>query len=401
MWHTPALRAPLLALAVIGTLAFTMQVSVPTLIRGSFGGGTAYAAVNIPSSSGLHNVQRGQPLPDTLTAFLTGSPYSFTASVGGRGFPQGSHIGESAARREAYNVWFADHWKATRRLALDYGLRYEATTRIHEGHHLTSAPIIVGTDGRPARSWDPGAQQQILVNPQPPYAPDWAGWGPRASLEYALTPKTMLHAGAGITTILINLFQDNGMTGSVPYVLDPYFTALPGAPVPFSNTVATFNPPAAYTPQGQLIFTGSSTAVPANTVLDLNRLEQDLAALSPGHQAHPTLIVGQGHDFQNGYIETYTAGLDHTFGDVSVSLSYTGTAGVKLVNILYPNSYAGADAAFAPFAGNELGSAHFADLVSFDSDNCSPEGLVTVIPAICPGLDRRLSGSRTASGKRN
>jgi hypothetical protein len=315
----------------------------------TFGGGTAYAAVNIPSSSGLHNVQPGQPLPDTLTAFLTGTPYSFTASVGGRGFPQGNHIGESAARREAYNVWFADHWKATKRLALDYGLRYEATTRIHEGHHLTSAPAIVGPDGRRARSWDPGAQQQILVNPQPPYASDWGGWGPRASLEFALTPKTTLHAGAGITTILINLFQDDGMTGSVHFVLNPYFTALPGAPVPFSNSVLGLNPPAAYTPQGQVIFTGASTAVPANTVLDLNRLEQDLAALSPGHQAHATLIVGQGHDFQNGYIETYTAGLDHTFGDLSVSLSYTGTQGVKLVNIVYPNNFPGADPAFAPF----------------------------------------------------
>jgi hypothetical protein len=37
VWHTPALRAPLLALIVIGTLAFAMQMSVPTLIRGSFG----------------------------------------------------------------------------------------------------------------------------------------------------------------------------------------------------------------------------------------------------------------------------------------------------------------------------------------------------------------------------
>ena len=37
--HTPELRAPLLALALIATLAFTMQVSVPALVHQSFAGG--------------------------------------------------------------------------------------------------------------------------------------------------------------------------------------------------------------------------------------------------------------------------------------------------------------------------------------------------------------------------
>jgi MFS family permease len=72
VWHNPALRAPLLALAVIGTLAFTMQVSVPTLIRGSFGGGpsligTAFTAVTAGSLAGtLVAAARGTPGPRTL-----------------------------------------------------------------------------------------------------------------------------------------------------------------------------------------------------------------------------------------------------------------------------------------------------------------------------------------------
>jgi MFS family permease len=67
VWHTPMLRAPLLALAVIGTLAFTMQVSVPTLIRASFGGGpsligTAFTAVTVGSLAGaLIGAARGAP----------------------------------------------------------------------------------------------------------------------------------------------------------------------------------------------------------------------------------------------------------------------------------------------------------------------------------------------------
>ncbi|HEV8275165.1 MAG TPA: MFS transporter [Streptosporangiaceae bacterium] len=72
VWHTPALRAPLLALVVIGTLAFTMQVSVPTLIRGSFGGGpsligTAFTAMTVGSLAGaLAAAARGRPGPWAL-----------------------------------------------------------------------------------------------------------------------------------------------------------------------------------------------------------------------------------------------------------------------------------------------------------------------------------------------
>jgi MFS family permease len=72
VWHTPALRAPLLALVVIGTLAFTMQVSVPILIRGSFGGGpsligTAFTAMTVGSLAGaLVAAARGRPGPWAL-----------------------------------------------------------------------------------------------------------------------------------------------------------------------------------------------------------------------------------------------------------------------------------------------------------------------------------------------
>ncbi|MGN6681379.1 MAG: MFS transporter [Streptosporangiaceae bacterium] len=67
VWHTVELRAPLLMLAVIGTLAFTIQVSVPILIRGSFGGGpkllgTAFAVVTGSSLAGaLIAAARGEP----------------------------------------------------------------------------------------------------------------------------------------------------------------------------------------------------------------------------------------------------------------------------------------------------------------------------------------------------
>jgi len=82
VWRTPALRTPLLALAVVGTLAFSVQVSVPTLVRGSFGGGaplmgTAFTAVTAGSLAGaLYGAARGAPGPRAIAraaAVMAGS----------------------------------------------------------------------------------------------------------------------------------------------------------------------------------------------------------------------------------------------------------------------------------------------------------------------------------------
>jgi hypothetical protein len=316
----------------------------------TFGGGTAYSPEDIPSASGLHDIHRGDPLPDSLTGFLTGTPYSYTTSIAGQQFPQGNRIGLSGVQREAYNAYFQDNWKISPRLSLSYGLRYEVNARIHEKHHLSSAPLILGPEGKQVVSWAPGAYQDLLVYPQPPYRADWRGWGPRVALDWRATEHTTLRVGAGITTLLPNLFADNGLTGGTPYVLNPFITARPGAPVTFSESVLTFNPPPVYTPQGVPIFaTGNTTDVPANSPLDLQRLENDLAALSPGQPVQALLVFGMPSNFQNGYIETYTAGVHREFGDVNLDASYVGTAGVKLAGFAYPNNYAGADPAFAPF----------------------------------------------------
>ena len=46
-----------------------------------FGGGTAYATAPIVSTSGLHNIATGQPLPDALSGLLEADPFSFTQAV--------------------------------------------------------------------------------------------------------------------------------------------------------------------------------------------------------------------------------------------------------------------------------------------------------------------------------
>ena len=79
----------------------------------TFGGGAAYSPVEIQSASGLHDIHAGDPLPDSLTGFLTGTPFSYTTAAAPTLFAQGEHMGDSAVRREAYNFFFQDTWKVS------------------------------------------------------------------------------------------------------------------------------------------------------------------------------------------------------------------------------------------------------------------------------------------------
>jgi hypothetical protein len=316
----------------------------------SFGGGTAYSPVLITSASGTHDIHPGDPLPDSLTGLLTATPYSYGVIAAASFTPSGDRFNEAAVRREAYDFYFQDVWKASSRLAVNYGLRYEVNSRIHEAERRTSIPRFVGANGEDVPYWDHAAKQIFVYDPQPPYDQDWKGWGPRLSLDYKASNHTVFHAGGAITTIVPNLWQDNFVTGGLPFATSLYVNALPGVPLPFQNTPVPVNLPPPYTTSGQLLFpTGNTTNVPPNTPIDLQRYQADLTALTPGHQLQLLSMSGFAKNFRNGYIGSYTAGVDHDFGDVKFSAAYVATVGVHLSSVYSPNSYGGADAAFAPF----------------------------------------------------
>ncbi len=316
----------------------------------TFGGGAAYAPANIPSADGQHDIQAGDPLPDTLTGFLTATPFSYNTVVASAFTATGEHFDEANVRREAYNFYFQDTWKFTPRFTLTYGLRYEVNSRIHEGTDRTSTFETVDPSGKPVPVWETGARQIVLVNPQPPYERDLRGWGPRISAEWRATDHTVLRAGGGITTILPNLWLDNSLTGGFPFMVNPTLTALGGAPVPFDNAVTSLQLPPIYTTSGQLAFaTGRTSDVAPNTEIDVPRYQADLSALTPGHQPQPLSIFGMARDFRDGYIGNYTAGMEHTFRDVLFSASYVADVGVKLASNDCPNSYPGASPQFARF----------------------------------------------------
>src|ERR1039457_6080334 len=224
----------------------------------------------LPPASGAHDLAIGDPLPDALTGLLTASAFSYAEAVAPPMFSQGASIGDSAIHRDAYNFYLQDTWKVSDRLTLNYGLRYEIESRIRETARRTSAPVLgLGTGVAPG--------SELLINPDPAYKLDPNGWGPRLSLDWRAAANTTVHVGGAITTLLVNLWQDNFLTGSTPFVVYPHLTAAPGEAIRFGMTITPEQLPTVYTIGGAPVFaSGDSKQVPGNTIMDVLRYEQDL-----------------------------------------------------------------------------------------------------------------------------
>lgn len=148
----------------------------------------------------------------------TGLPYLATTTVSGAeatgqiGFPYASFllggVDGGTVSNTAINqfhhpyeaLYVQDTWKVTPRFTLDYGLRWEHTSVLHERFYRTSG--FDGTEANPSAGGLPGAMAyegfgtgRCNCNWQKgyPYA-----FGPRLGGAYKLTPKTVLRGGWGL-----------------------------------------------------------------------------------------------------------------------------------------------------------------------------------------------------------
>jgi hypothetical protein len=302
-----------------------------------FGGGTAYSPTEIKSQSGLHDIHVGDPLPDTLSALLTGSPFAYTRAVAPSYFSNGQNIGPAADSRSAFAAYVQDVWKITPRIVLNFGLRFELYTPISERARRTSGFYPTANGG-----------QEFLINPQPAYRTAMNNWGPRAQIDYRFSDHLVGHAGGALTTIPPNIWQDNQLTGALPFVFYPRVTAAPGTQIPYGFQITPAQLPRVYTPAGVDIFaSGRPNDVPANTVLDIARLEGDIASLSG--QPSPLNVQAISRGFGNAMLGTWSLGLERSLGNVTTSMTYVGTTAYKLARNTFPNAYPGATPAFARF----------------------------------------------------
>ena len=222
--------------------------------------------------SGTHNINPGDPFPDTLSSFLSGSPFFYTVAVAPPYFSNGQHIGPAAISRNNFSAYFEDAWKVRPRFTLSYGLRWDLYQPITERARRTSGFQTIN------------GVQQFVINPQPGYQTDWHAFEPRIQMAWEVTSKFSAHAGGSIMTIPPNIWQDNLLTGSTPFAVYPRLLSASQAPIPYGFQITPAELPNVYTPQGVNVFaSGKTNTVAPNTVMDLNRYEQDMAALTPGH----------------------------------------------------------------------------------------------------------------------
>jgi hypothetical protein len=313
----------------------------------TFSGGSVRSPVEIRSQSGTHDIHVGDPLPDALTGLLTATPFSLNVAVAPPEFAQGQSMGSSAIHRQAYAAYLQDKWNINSRVTLSLGVRYEYNNPPSEAAGRASGVVFLDAAGNRA---DGGGRQGFMVNLSPFWGRNWSNFAPRAGLDWRLSEHTVFHAGGGIVTLLRSLANDNVVTAGAPFTVQIYGTATPGSPIPFTNPIPPIQVPQAYTMDGQLIFpTGRSTDAAPNTIMDLQRFEEDLAASTADHQIRPLLTYGETLHFPDGYIGTYTAGIEHQVKGMNLAASYVGTAGVHLTTAEAPNGYPGASPEYAPF----------------------------------------------------
>ena len=241
-----------------------------------------------------------------------------------------------------------DTWKITQHWVLDYGLRYELYTPITERAKRTAGFL----DAFPPA----GVGQEYLINPQPGYQTGWNGWGPRVQLNWSAPQAVHVHAGGAVTVIPPNIWQDNFLTGSTPFVIYPRVNATKSGEIAYGFQITPDELPQVYTPNGvNVLASGNTKKVPANTVMDVNRYQEDLATLSPGNQLSLLNLNAIDRRFNNAYLQTWTLGLERAFGGLTADAAYVGTSAFRLPRISYPNAYQGAGPGFAKFTNFDSG----------------------------------------------
>ena len=194
--------------------------------------------------------------------------------------------------------------------------------------------------------------------------------------------RLRVHAGGAITVIPPNIWQDNFLTGSTPFAVYPRVNAAKSGEIAYGFQITPDELPPTYTPEGQNVFaSGNPKKVPANTVMDVNRYQQDLAALAPGHQLSLLSLSAVDRRFGNAFLQTWTLGVERAFGGLTADAAYVGTESFRLPRVSYPNAYPGADAGFAPYtdfdsSGTVIGGFGFESVIT-DTSHSSYNALQT------------------------
>jgi hypothetical protein len=144
-----------------------------------------------------------------LADFLLGVPSSFTQGAG-----QYQNM-----RGTKYSLFVQDNWRATRKLTLNFGLRWDPFFPYTEIYNrvpcfapgqkssvYTNAPVGIIYGGDPGCPWGKGAANEAL------------NFAPRAGFAYSVSPKWVIRGGAGIYYMIPPSRIFNGPNGVAPFM---------------------------------------------------------------------------------------------------------------------------------------------------------------------------------------
>ena len=153
-------------------------------------------------------------LPSTNGQSLSGGTVGFPYASFLLGAVDNGYIGvpsDSRLGAHAFSGFAQDSWKVTRKLTLDYGLRYDFQSYLKEEHGRvpyfsasTPNPTAGGLLGAVAFEGNGPGHCSCQLAHNYPFA-----FGPRIGLAYQFMPKTVLRVGAGIAYYNTT---DNGLT---------------------------------------------------------------------------------------------------------------------------------------------------------------------------------------------
>jgi hypothetical protein len=163
---------------------------------------TNVSYVGLSPAYGFSSSETAQPLYGQTLPSGTGIGYNWASFL--LGAYDSANVGDTVNpqyRHAAWGFFVQDTWKISRKLTLDYGLRYDLQLPMREEWHRTSgfSPTVVnpnanGTLGGVIYEGPGQGRCNCNLVPTYPYA-----IAPRLGVAYQIDPKTVLRAGWGLS----------------------------------------------------------------------------------------------------------------------------------------------------------------------------------------------------------
>ena len=233
--------------------------------------------------------------------------------------------------RPAYALYAQDDWKATPRLTLNIGVRYELFTTVKERHNqqgtfdLTRplAPTIIVPKGQTLQLTPTLASQINISAAASPglIEPDKDNFAPRIGFAYKVSEKNVVRAGYGV----FYGGQENG----------PYSNPSPGFNPPFFVAQSFTNPCSASSANPALASQGLDCSVPG-----LRFLNQGFPANSLSDPNTP-LLFSVDPKLATPYMQQWHLSVQQELpGNSILEITYAGSKGTRLFTFFNGNQSA-------------------------------------------------------------